>query len=157
MVRRIGGERVKKLAIFGLLVIASACQRQATAGGQGVDQPGAASARGALDLFLATAKAQDLYAMSMIWGSSKGPARSTMKRSDLEKREVILMRCLRHDRYQVLSEAPATGGERVFTVELAFRTLVRSSNFTATPGPRGRWYLKQVDDIDNLQAICASI
>jgi hypothetical protein len=143
---------VKKLAIALLLVIG--CTRPATVGSPAnPNTPGAATAREALIRFMSAAKAQDLDAMSIIWGTAQGPVRSTMDRPTWEQREVIMMRCLRHDSYRVLGEAPAAGGERVLAAELKFGDLTRSANFTAIPGPSSRWYLQQVE-IDKLGDIC---
>jgi len=50
-----------------------------------------------VDQFLAAVKAQDLQAMSVVWGTSKGPARDQLERSELEKREIIMQGCYDHD------------------------------------------------------------
>ena len=114
---------------------------------------GGATPREALQKFMTSAKVQDLDAMSNVWGTSQGPIRSTTSRQEWEQREVILMGCLKHDSYRVVSESPAAGGERVMVVELRFRDLTRSTNFYAVPGPEQRWFIRQFD-IEPLQAIC---
>src|SRR5687767_5661290 len=137
------GARVKKLAIVLLLVVAG-CRREVKVGSvPDVNAAGAATAREAVQRFLATAKAQDVQAMSNIWGSSAGPARTTMDRTQLEQRAIYMMRCLRHDSYMILTETPAADGERIFGVQLKRGTLTAVSNFTATPG-QGRWFLRQL-------------
>lgn len=151
------GAPVKKLAIVVLLVFAG-CRRQvqvASVPTAGPNVSGAATPREAVQVFLATAKAQDLQAFSNIWGSSTGPARTSaeMGTAELEQREIILMKCLRHDSYSVLGETPAVGGERVFNVELKLGSLTARSDFTATPGPASRWYLRNFD-VPKLQLIC---
>lgn len=154
---------MKKLAIVVLLVFAG-CRRQVQVTSTPTATPppnanatGAATAREAVQLFLATAKAQDLQAMSNIWGSAAGPARTggVMSAADLEQRQIVLMKCLRHDSYTILSEAPAKGGERVFSVELRKGTLMPKANFTATPGPESRWYLREFQ-LEALNQICSS-
>ena len=115
-----------------------------------------ASPREALQQFLSVAKAQDFAAMGLVWGSTDGPARSKFGRTELEQREFVMMKCLRHDRYQVLSESPAVAGKRLFTVELGLRDLTASSTFTAIQGPRGRWYI-EIFGIEDLQKICTSM
>ena len=102
---------------------------------------------------MAAAKAQNLDAMSLVWGSAAGPARSTMDRTTWEQREVIMMTCLRHDSYRVQGEAPAAGGERVLLVELKFGDLTRSTNFYATLGPEQRWFVRSLDT-QALESIC---
>jgi hypothetical protein len=144
---------VKKLAIAGLLVLA-ACSRPVSVGtAAGPNTPGAATARDAVVKFLASAKAQDLQAMSMVWGTREGPARSTMEQQQLEQREIILLCFLKHDSYKIASESPAANGERVFNVEMTYKDLTRSANFFATPGPAGRWYLRQFEN-EKLSEIC---
>src|SRR5262245_3387902 len=77
------GARVKKLAIVVLLVF-TACHRKVTvtsAPTATVDaNAGAATARDALQKFMAAGKAQDLQAMAEIWGSKSGSARANMDR-----------------------------------------------------------------------------
>ena len=144
---------MKKLAIVGLLVVA-ACTRQVSVGtAANPNMPGGATAREAVQKFLVAAKAQDLQAMSNVWGTSAGPARSTMDQQVLEQREIILLCYLKHDSYRIASEAPATDGERVFEVETKYKDLTRSANFFATPGPAGRWYLRAFDS-EKLTDIC---
>lgn len=150
---------MKKLVILSLLVVAGAtgCKRQVTtppaAGGAAGTGVGAATPREAVQRFMAAAKAQDLQAISMIWGTSAGPARATMGQQELEMRIVSFLPCLKHDSYQVRSDGPAAGGERMMSVELRFRDLTRSSNFYATPGPANRWFVRQFDQIA-LRDIC---
>jgi hypothetical protein len=146
---------VKKLATVILLVLAG-CRRQVQVGSPpGANAPGASTAREALQFFMASAKAQDIQAMSNIWGTSAGPARSTMDHDELEKREIIMMTCLKHDSYHVLGEAPAPAGERVMAAEITYRGLTRSTNFTATRGPNGRWFLRTLE-LEPLRDICAN-
>jgi hypothetical protein len=147
---------VKKLAIVLLLVVAS-CKRQATvvttvpvAG-----QPGAATPREALRGFLAAAKAQDLQAMAMMWGTKDGPAAGSMDRSEMERREIVLTCYLKHDSFQILNEAPAANDERQINVELKYKTLTRSTNFYVTPARENRWYVRTFE-ADALRDICAN-
>jgi hypothetical protein len=145
---------VKILAIAGLLMMA-ACQRQvAVTTAPTANTPGAASAREAVQKFMAAAKAQDLQALSNIWGTTAGPARTTMGREELEQREIILLCYLKHDSYRVLSESPAQNSERVLMVETKYRELVRTGNFFATIGPANRWYVRQFDS-EKFSEICS--
>ena len=144
---------MKKLALVGLLVVA-ACARPVSVGtAANPNAPGGATAREAVQKFMAAAKAQDLQAMSSVWGTREGPVRSTMERQELEQREIILLCYLKHDRYRIVSESPATNGERVFDVETTYKDLTRSANFFATPGPAGRWYLRTFEN-EKLTDIC---
>jgi hypothetical protein len=146
---------VKKLAIVLLLVVAAGCQRRVTVGtAPSVNDPGGSTAREAVQKFLAAAKAQDLQAFSNVWGTSAGPARTTMEKEELEQREIILLCYLKHDSYRVVSESPATNDERVVAVEIKFQDLSRIANFFVTPGPAKRWYVKTFDT-EPLRDICS--
>ena len=117
-------------------------------------QSGAATPREAVDKFVAAAAAQDVSAMGMVWGSASGPARDHMTREEIEQRELIMMRCLRHDSYKVVDERPSTNGLRVLSVELSRKDLTRPSNFTAARGPGDRWYVQSIDP-NTLKDLCA--
>jgi hypothetical protein len=134
---------VKKLAIVLLLVVA-ACQKRpvVVTTAPNVNDPGAASAREAVTKFMGAAKAQDLQAFATVWGTTAGPARSTIPADELEKRMIVLMCHLKHDSFRILNEAPAENQERVFTVESKYRDLTRTANFFAVAGPANRWYVR---------------
>jgi hypothetical protein len=143
------GERVKKLAI-GVLLVVLGCQRQvkvtSAPATTTTSASGAASAREAVQKFMATAKDQNIQAMAEIWG---------MEQERLEKSLIFMMRCLRHDTYSIVSETPIAGGDRQFTVQLRRGTLTATSPFKATPGPNSRWYL-QAFEPEPLNIICTS-
>jgi hypothetical protein len=144
---------VRKLAIVLLLAV-SACQRPVSVTtAPGPNAPGAANGREAVSMFLAAAKAQDLQAFANIWGTTEGPARTTMGKEELEQREIILLCFLKHDSYRVMSDRAVTNNERMYTVELKFRELTKVSNFFTTAGPAGRWYVRQFET-EPLQQIC---
>jgi hypothetical protein len=153
------GERVKKLAI-GVLLVVLGCQRQvkvtsAPATTTPTSASGAASAREAVQKFMATAKDQNIQAMAEIWGTRQGPASATMEQERLEKSLIFMMRCLRHDSYSIVSETQVAGGDRQFTVQLRRGTLTATSPFKATPGPNSRWYLQSFEP-EPLNVICTS-
>jgi hypothetical protein len=107
---------MKKLAV--VLVLAAACHSAGgpTAGtvrpagspisGGGVG--GAISPRTAVTGFLAAARAEDLQALASMWGTSEGPARNSIPRDELEKREIVMICFLKHDRYRLLTDAEST-------------------------------------------------
>jgi len=109
------------------------------------NQTGAVDAATAVRRFLDAAKEQDLQAMGGLFGDADGPARDRIPRSELEKRELFMARCLRHDRYDIVGDAPNPGGGRSLVVNLSFRDLTRSSSFEVVSGPKGRWYVRQFD------------
>ena len=144
---------MKKLAIV-LLLVAVACHRSVAVGSPTPGQPGGSSPRDAVAKFMASAKAQDLQAMSLVWGSAQGPIRDTRSREEVEQREVILMCHLKHDSYRVASEGAAANNERVLNVEVKFQDLTKTAPFFLGQGPSQRWYVFRFD-LDPLREICA--
>lgn len=150
---------MRKLLI-GLLVVVGACTTRttvipATPSPASTSAVGQRSPREALATFLAAANAQDLQAMSAVWGDKDGSVRSSgkMGREEIEKREIIMMCYLRHDNYRVVSESPAVDNERVLGVELTKGKLSRTAGFNmATDG--SRWYVRSAD-LEALRDLCA--
>ena len=60
---------------------------------------GAPDATSAVRGFMAAAKVQSMQSLSMWWGDSQGATRDLIAKDELEKRELIMLRCLKHDRY----------------------------------------------------------
>ena len=114
---------------------------------------GAASPRSAVELFLTAAKAQDIQAMSVIFGTNRGPSRDNMNREELEKRLVILQCYFNHDKFRILSDLPGDGGHRIVEAELTKQTIVRTPNFYAIKGPGDRWYVDNME-IAAVQDFC---
>src|SRR5262249_51447160 len=142
---------MKKLIVSLVLIGAStACTTKVIQGpvpvaASGSANGGAPDAVGAVRGFLAAAKEPDFQAMGSLFGGVSGPARETLPREDLEKREVIMARCLRHDSYDIVGDAPNPGGGRNFVVNLNFHEVSRSSNFQVVMGPERRWYVQSFD------------
>ncbi|HEY8833497.1 MAG TPA: hypothetical protein VIM21_13445 [Gemmatimonadaceae bacterium] len=141
--------------IFAGLLFLSACS-SATKGGYPNGQlTGGANARQAADQFLAAVKLSDLQAMSTVWGTDRGPARETMDRTELEKREMILACYFKNDSYRILGERSGQGEHREVSVELKKGNLIRTSTFYAIRGPGGRWYIDNVD-IASVRDFCGN-
>lgn len=144
------------------LVLAAGCSRHAVVStgvsdGSLATNPnvtGAATARAAVESFLAAVKAQDLQAMAIIWGTDKGAARDVAPRDQLEKRELIMQCYLSHDRYQILSER-TIGAKQQFHVQLTRGRVTRETDFTTIAGPGGRWYLEGAD-LKPVADLCAN-
>ncbi len=83
--------------------------------------------------------------MGAVWGTSRGPARETIERTELEKRVIILQCFLEHDNFRILSEVPGEAGGRVIRVELARGNDKRQPNIYAVRGPSNRWYVENVE------------
>jgi hypothetical protein len=129
--------------VAGLLLLA-ACS-SATQGGANGQLTGAASPQLATDQFLRAVKARDLQAMSTVFGTKNGPARETMDRTELEKREIILACYFNHDTYRVLGEDSGRENHRDIRVELKKGNLARQTTFYTIQGPGGRWYVDNMD------------
>jgi hypothetical protein len=131
------------VAVIALLsACSSATQRSSASGGQAT---GAVTAQLAVDQFLRGAKATDIQAMSAVFGTRNGPARETMDRTELEKRQVILACFFTHDTYRILGEAPGLGGHRDVRVELKKGKVTRQPTFYVIQGPAQRWYVSNMD------------
>jgi len=117
------------------------------------NQTGAADPLGAVKGFLAAAKDQDLQAMGGIFGDAEGAARDRIPRQELEQRELFMVRCLRHDRYDIVANAPSAGGGQTIAVNLSFKELTRSTSFAVVQGPERRWYVQKFEP-STLQDIC---
>ena len=128
-----------RLLLLLLLVLPIACRPQG-----GGTLTGAADSRSAVESFLRAARAQDLEAMSVIWGTERGPVRDEMERQEREQRELVMMCYLNHDRHQILSETP---GEtmRTLAVQLFRGSLTRTTNFVTVLGPGNRWYVQSAE------------
>ena len=96
----------------------------------GVDQPGAATPQLAVQNFLAAAKAQNLQSLALAWGTDKGPARDVVDKSQIERRELIMMCYLNHDTYRIRGEGPGQLGRRTYTVDLNRSGMVRTTTLT---------------------------
>ena len=110
----------------------------------------------ALDAFLSAIRAQDLQALAVAWGDKAGPVRDTkvFSREEMEQRELILIRCFKHDRARVLGESQAPGGERRFEVELVRGTVTRVADFFTVQGP-DRWYVRSAN-MDAVKDLCSA-
>lgn len=116
---------------------------------------------GALRGFMAAAKQRDLQALSAFWGDQEGPARDRLPRAELEKREVYMIRCLRHDTYEVVGNSMPIASGLAMVVKLKYRDVSLKRDFSPStdvqvvrgPAPENRWYVKEVS-ITKLQDIC---
>lgn len=144
-------KRVKKL-LLALLAL-TACSHATTTSGTGSpisstsasQLVGGSSPRMAVEQFLAAVRAQDIQAMSAVFGTSRGPSRDNMDREQLEKRLIILQCYFYHDNYRILGESPGERGERVFNVELTRGRLTRAPHFYTIQGPGGRWFVDNME------------
>ena len=133
--------RFRLIASVALLTACASAPRQAPSG----QVNGAATPRLAVEQFLKGAKETDIQAMSSVFGTKAGPARETMDRTELEKRQVILACFFTHDSYRILSDDPGVGGQRDIRVELKKGKVTRQPTFYVMQGPRQRWYVSNME------------
>jgi hypothetical protein len=150
---------VRKIVLLGLVVLAGACRHSTveepvSTGVRPVTAAGA-TPRSALDAYMAAIHSQDLQAMSLAWGDKNGPVRDskTISRSEMEQREIYLMRCFRHDSFRVLGETQAADSERRMQVELARGTTRRVTDFYLAKGAT-RWYVRSAT-IEPVRETCS--
>ncbi len=137
---------MKKLLLAFVVVGALACHTAAPPSTSTVDNtPGAKTSTAAVERFFAAVHAQDLQAMSLVWGTSKGSARDNMERAQLEKREVILQCYFNYDTFRVLGESPTSEIRRMVRVELQRDGRTRTPTVYTVLGPNGRWYVENLD------------
>lgn len=118
----------------------------------GSSQTGATTARDAALMFVGAAQAQDLQAMSAVWGTDRGAARDNMERQELDRRLIILQPCYAHDRAQILDETIGTTATvRNVRIQLTRANRTKTLEFKVVRGPSSRWYVEDTD-YDNVQA-----
>lgn len=139
---------MKKLVVFALLV--AACGKGAAPGNQ---LTGAVAPKLAVDQFMKAVAAQDLQAMSAVWGTEKGAARDQLDRAELEKRLIIIQSCYAHERFTILDEYPGQNGKRMVKVNVVRGRKTKSPEFEVVRGPSARWYVLDAD-FDTMQDMC---
>lgn len=147
----------KKLAALLLIAapVLASCRTTAPVHASGTSGRGAATPVAAVERFLAAARAQDMPAMSLIWGTAAGPARATIPPDELERRQVIMMCHLRHDRHRIVDETSLLQGQRRVTADLTAGDMTRRTNLSVVPATAGGWYVLAVD-LEALRDICAA-
>jgi hypothetical protein len=136
---------MKKLLCTVLAVGGLACHSAPPNTRVGDVAPGAPTPSVAVKEFFDAVHAGDLQAMSLVWGTSKGPTRETIPPAELEKREVILQCYFNADSYGIGDGSNNVDGHRVFNVSLVRGQTVRTTNVTTVRGPGDRWYVEKLD------------
>lgn len=140
--------------VVALMLVLGACR---SGGGSAVPAGvvGAVGPKQAAEQFLASIRLEDIQATSIIWGSSKGPARELIRdRTELEKR-ILVMQCnINHDSYRILSDVPLDAQKRTLRVELRRGQLTATTTMVATQGPNQRWFIENTD-LAPLRGFCS--
>jgi hypothetical protein len=114
---------------------------------------GGSDARAAAQAFLDAGKAQDLQALSAVWGNNQGPLRNQISHAELEKRELIMMCFLKHDTDSIGKPAPAAGSRVTFPVTVTQAQVSKATTITTMLGPSSRWYVEKID-LRAIEAMC---
>ena len=123
------------LAPVLLLVLAGCPSRYGTAA------TGARTSEAAVAQFLAGARAQDLQAMSAVFGDEVGPLRDREDRTQMEQRLIIMACHLRHDESRIAAAQPGESGRMLHRVELRQGEKKASPVFTTTRNAKsGQWF-----------------
>ncbi len=140
--------------VVAVMLVLGACRSGGSSAPAGV--VGAVGPRQAAEQFLASIRAEDVQATSIIWGSSKGPARELIRdRGELEKR-ILVMQCnLNHDSFRILSDLPGEAQKRNIKLELRRGQLTAQTTMTAAQGPNQRWFIENTD-LSPLRGFCSS-
>ena len=154
-----------KKTLLALLLL-TACSRAATttttstAGPMGAPAPapspatapssnpnviGGATPRAVVEQFLNAVRAQDIQAMSVNFGTFRGPSRDNMNREELEKRLIILQCYFNHDKFRIVRDYPGDDNHRVVVVELTRGANTRSPSFYTIAGPGGRFFVDNME------------
>lgn len=142
---------MKRLLAVLVLVLLAGCRPAAPGGATG-----APASDAAVQQFLFGANAEDLQAMSAVWGNQESPTRDRVSRQELERRLLILVCHLRHDESRIGPAQAGEAGRVLHRVELRKGALTASPMFTTVRNPRdGRWYVEDLD-MRAVQPLCAA-
>ncbi|MFI5244231.1 MAG: hypothetical protein ACHQQR_03330 [Gemmatimonadales bacterium] len=125
-----------------MLVLAAACRTVVVSD---ATLNGGATPRASVDRFLAAARAQDLQALGADFGDDKGALRDHADRSSTERRLLIMLQCLRHDKAVISDPIRSEGGRQIYSVDFTQKTLTATSKFTVVRGPSDRWYVESFE------------
>ncbi|HUF27764.1 MAG TPA: hypothetical protein VMM18_12380 [Gemmatimonadaceae bacterium] len=122
-----------------VLVLLGACRPQA-----GSDVAGAPTPAAAVEAFLAAARAQDLDAMALMWGNSRGLVRDQIPREERERRQLVMMCYMSHDSFRILDEGSGDT-ERPLRVELTRGQRRLATTFVTVRTAAGRWLVQNAE------------
>ena len=106
---------------------------------------GADSPRAAVETYLAAAKAQDLQALTTVWGDERGSIRNTAPREDVEKRAIIVSCFLKTTSATVGEPSRSEGARLMLPTQLTQGKATANPKFTVTQGPGSRWFVVDFD------------
>ncbi|HEY0972419.1 MAG TPA: hypothetical protein VGE02_15730 [Gemmatimonadales bacterium] len=139
---------MRKLLVLLVVVLAGACRAAPETTPRPGATFGAAAPRAAVEAFLGAIRAEDLQAISLVWGNENGPLvnDASVTREEIEQRELLMICFFRHDSGRVMDQVQ-TGEPRynVYRVELKRGSQTRTPTISTVQGPSGRWYVVDAD------------
>ena len=156
---------MKKLIVFALLLVA--CHRSSPNTKPDPNVLGSPTARAAVSAYLDAVIAQDLQAMSAVFGTQEGSVRKTKPDDVIMKSDVVIataMKCVQKD-YSILADGAAAQNKRAVTVQLKYirpsrsadtkstTALTRLANFVAVSDQTGRWFVESFN-LSDLMDMC---
>jgi hypothetical protein len=129
---------VKRIALAILCL--SACRSGAINTAAGASTPQAA-----VEQMLAGAKAQDLQAVTAVWGDETGLNRDKWDRAQLESRAFIVTCVLKNDTAKITETQSAGNGRFLVSADLTQGKNSASTRFHAARTKEGRWLVADVD------------
>jgi len=146
-------ENALRRLLSSLLVLVAIVGCRRTAGGP---EAGALSSTAAVQQFVDAAKAQDLQAMSAVWGNAEAPVRDREDRQQLEKRLLIMVCHLRHDEARIGAAQTGPQGKLQHRVDLTQGSKKASPVFTTVRNTKtGRWFVEDFD-FQSLASFCTA-
>jgi len=128
-------------AVLLVLVFVGACRRS-----PGGSAAGANSSQEAVMQFLDAARAQDIQAMSAVWGDAEAPARDRLDRQELERRLIIIARTLCHDSATIAAPTSGEGGRMLHRADITKGDRTATVPFTTARNRRtGQWFVEDID------------
>lgn len=138
--------RVKKLLL--VLALGLACRPQTPK-----QLTGAPTPKAAVDQFMLAVRAQDIQALTTVWGNSKGPARDQFPAEEINMRRQLMFCYFNHDSYTVTGQTAVSGKKSVVLADIKKGTMVRTAEFVVEKGPSNRWYASVID-VTPLKDLC---
>lgn len=134
---------MRRLGLLLLVLLAAVgCRAAAVPTGS----TGAATSTEAVVAFLGAAKAQDLQAISAVWGNEESLTRDRVERQELERRLLIINCHLRHDESRIGVPQMGEAGRTLLSVEILKGDVRATVPFTTVKNARNnRWYVEDVD------------
>lgn len=136
---------MRRLVTLVVLVMLVGCRSTSSGRAPGTAE-GETSGEAAVLQFLEGSRAQDLQAISSVWGDEEMPTRDRVQMQEWERRLLIMMCHLRHDESSIGPAQMAEGGRTVFPVTLRQGDKEAISMFTVARNRRsGRWFVADFD------------